>query len=223
MAKKTVALFLNHRYRAKDNSFYMKIYRAADFTIAVDGGIRFFTKNKIRPDLLIGDFDSTPRLSKKYLAALNIEKYPAKKDKTDSQLAVDAALRCGAKAIEICGAISRSEIDHFLGNIFLLEIINRYNLKNKNTIMARLVSPKGSLYLLHNSSAHLVGDKGDFISIIPLSNNLRLDFTGLEYSPPTRRVNIGESLTLRNRLRLKSSHVSVENGRAIVVLSAWRK
>ena len=92
--------------------------------VAVDGGVRFFLKYKTRPDILIGDFDSLPRLSKKFLSGVEVIKHPVMKDKTDSHLAIDMILNRGAKDILIGGAISTNEIDHVLGNVFLLQLIN---------------------------------------------------------------------------------------------------
>ena len=43
---KKYILFLNNRYPAGDNNFYLKLLKGKT-TVAVDGGITFFRKNKI--------------------------------------------------------------------------------------------------------------------------------------------------------------------------------
>ena len=55
-------LFLNNKYLSNDKDFYLDNLKSKT-TVAVDGGIRFFLRNRIYPDLLIGDFDSTPPMS----------------------------------------------------------------------------------------------------------------------------------------------------------------
>jgi thiamine pyrophosphokinase len=187
-------------------------------TVAVDGGIRFFLKNRIRPDILLGDFDSAPRLTKKYLAPIEIVRHPQEKDKTDSHLAVDLALSRGAKTIEIFGGTSADEIDHALGNIFLLEIINRWK-KAKNThIAARLLSPKTEVYLLHDDKISLNGNTGDFLSILPLSDKTSINFSGLKYPPPRVRLSLGNSLPLRNEFSAKTCRIAI-GGKAVIVHS----
>ncbi len=118
-------IFLHNKYPANDNKFYLKRLKSCT-TVAADGGVRFFKKNNLKPDILIGDFDSAPKLSVEYLKEIEVIRYPSRKDKTDSQLALELAMERGAKDIEICGAVSDSEIDHSLANIFLLILVAEY-------------------------------------------------------------------------------------------------
>jgi thiamine pyrophosphokinase len=213
--KSKFCLFLNHKYPPKAKSFYMKRIVGA-ITIAVDGGIRFFINNNLSPDYLIGDMDSCPKITKRILIDTKVIIYPSIKDKTDSHLAVDLALERGAKAIEIFGGISVDEIDHALGNIFLLEIINRWN-KAKNTfIPARLASPLMEIYLLHDKNLSLEGRIGDSLSIIPLGYKTAINFGGLKYPPPKRRLNMGDTLPLRNEFSTQKCRIAI-GGKAIIV------
>jgi len=157
-------LFLNNKYLSNDKDFYLDNLKSKT-TVAVDGGIRFFLRNRIYPDLLIGDFDSTPPMSKKYLSNFEVIRHPAEKNKTDGQLALEIALRRGAKQIEICGALGASEIDHTLGNIFLLELVNKFKKKHGIKINAYLVSPAQRVFLLNDETISLSGNKDDYNSI----------------------------------------------------------
>lgn len=209
-------LFLNSNYGRNDNEFYLKLLKGR-IAIAVDGGIRFFRKNGIYPDVLIGDFDSAPRMSRGYLSNFEVIAHPRRKDKTDSQLALELALERGASEIDICGAISSSEIDHILGNIFLLDLVNRYNRRNKCRISARIMGPASEVHIAENGSIALKGMKGDYISIIPLADRVKLDYSGLEYSAPKKPLKFGDSLTLRNQLRGNRCRIDVK-GKAVVVM-----
>ncbi|MCP4764082.1 MAG: thiamine diphosphokinase [archaeon] len=217
---KSYILFLNNKYSTKDNNYFLKKLNRKT-TIAVDGGIRFFRKNKIKPDILIGDFDSAPKLSKKYLNNIEVLKYPTEKDKTDSQLAVELALERGAQKIEICGALSKSEIDHTLGNIFLLDLVNRFKKKSnkkQNDILAFLSDSSKRIFLLGNNSIQINGKPGSYISIIPVQNNSKIKFSGLVYPPPAddKKLFIGDSLTLRNQFKNKRAKIEV-SGKIIIV------
>ena len=89
-----------------------------DLTIAADAGYRNAKALGVKVDLLLGDFDSlgadeipkdTERLS-----------VPAEKDFTDTQLAVDTAIRKGADTIIIIGGLD-GRLDHTLSNLAILE------------------------------------------------------------------------------------------------------
>lgn len=212
---KRYIIFLNNKYSRKDNNFYLKQLRGK-ISVAVDGGIRFFRKNKIVPDILIGDFDSAPRLSKKYLNNIEVIRHPQKKNKTDSQLAVELTLERGAGVIEICGALSNSEIDHTLGNIFLLELVNKYKKKNQSNLSACVIDSDKNIFLIDNESIELKGKPGDYISIIPFEDGCRVDFCGLVYPPPGGKLRFGNSLTLRNQFKNKRAKIKA-SGKIIIV------
>jgi thiamine pyrophosphokinase len=209
-------LFLNNHYEKNDFDFYRRRISGA-VTVAVDGGIRFFMKKKIKPDILIGDLDSAPRLSKKYLDGIELITFPSRKDKTDSQLALELALSRGADRIEIFGAIGHSEIDHTLGNIFLLELVNKFNRDNHKKIAARIIGPNYELAMLENGSAEFVGRQGDYLSVIPLSASPKISYAGLIYSAPQSPLRIGHTLSLRNQLKSPKAKVKIV-GKAIVTL-----
>ncbi len=208
-------LFLNNRYPAKYFDFYLKLL-VGRARIAVDGGLRFFIRNKIKPDLLIGDLDSVPRLSKRYLSNIKTIIHPVEKDKTDSELALDYALEHRAEDIIICGALSENQIDHTLGNIFLLNLIRDYSMKAKRKVDAKIISPHSEIFLLSDSGIKINGKKGDVISILPLSVCNSVEFEGLSYVPPNEKPKFGSSRTLRNRMLRKKCSVSCV-GEAIIV------
>ncbi len=212
--KKNFILFLHNRYSAKDNNFYLSLVKGKT-TVAVDGGVRFFLKNKIVPDVIIGDFDSSPRIPRKLLRQSEILTYPSRKDKTDSHLAIELALERGARVIDICGAVTATEMDHTLSNIFLLDLVNKYARKSGKRIAVRIISPGFRIYLLDNNSISIEGRKGELVSILPLTDRLKVAFIGLEYPSPKRPISLGDSLTLRNRLKGRKGLIRVE-GKAVV-------
>jgi thiamine pyrophosphokinase len=209
-------LFLNYRYPYEDFLFHRRRMKGS-VAVAVDGGVRFFLKNNILPDIIIGDFDSSPPLSKKYLSRMEVIAFPTAKDKTDSQLALEMALERGAGEIEIFGGVSSSEIDHTLGNLFLLELVNKFNRDYKDKVKARLVGPGYEAAMIENGRGDFEGNRGDFLSIIPLSANPVVEFTGLVYPSPKKPLRIGDSLSLRNQFSGRHAHIKVK-GKAVVVV-----
>lgn len=215
-AKKYI-LFLNNRYSAAETDFYRKRLNNK-VTVAVDGGVRFFLRRQIRPDIIIGDFDSAPRLSEKYLSGLEVIRFSPRKDKTDSQLAIEMAIVRGADEIEICGALGRTEIDHTLENIFLLHLIKQASKLKRRLIRGRILSPLSEVILLENEEAVITGRKGDYLSILPLSDGVKVRFAGLVYPAPKSSLKFGDSLSLRNQFAESKAAIAVKGTTLVVTV-----
>lgn len=85
---------------------------ACDYVIACDKGYLYAREMGIRPDLIIGDFDSAPVPEDD----VPVERHPARKDDTDTMLAVRKALSLGGYDIVIACAFG-GRLDHTLANI----------------------------------------------------------------------------------------------------------
>lgn len=80
--------------------------------IAADGGIRHAEALGIRPEIWVGDFDSSDEaLAARYVAIPRLE-YPAEKALTDGELALQIALDRGATEIVMAGALGGERADH---------------------------------------------------------------------------------------------------------------
>ena len=87
-----------------------------DLIIAADSGYMNAKALGVTPDLLLGDLDSLGDIKPPKTA--EILQVPAEKDFTDTQLAVDTAIKKGASEIIIVGGLS-GRLDHTLANIQL--------------------------------------------------------------------------------------------------------
>lgn len=95
-----------------------------DYVIAVDSGLEFLYRNRILPDLAVGDFDSVSSETLQYFKAqrgVTFLKLNPMKDDTDTEFAIRRAIEMGAEKIMLLGATG-SRMDHVLGNIELLGI-----------------------------------------------------------------------------------------------------
>ena len=86
--------------------------RSRDYVIACDRGYLHARKMGIRPDLIIGDFDSAPVPDND----IPFETHPRQKDDTDTMLAVRKALAADCKEIVIACAFG-GRLDHTYANI----------------------------------------------------------------------------------------------------------
>jgi len=80
--------------------------------IAADSGIRHAEVLGLIPELWVGDFDSTEgELALQYAEIPRLE-YPAEKNLTDGELALEQALERGATEIIMAGALGGERADH---------------------------------------------------------------------------------------------------------------
>lgn len=112
-----------------------------DLVIAADAGLRHLQDAGIRPNLIVGDFDSlhfTPESE-------NVLKLAAEKDDTDMFIAAKEGIKAGYTEFHIyCGTGGR--IDHTIANIQMLAYLAERNLKGylfyKDSVLTMLKNGK---------------------------------------------------------------------------------
>ena len=95
--------------------------RAGDWLICADGGTRHALTLGLIPDVVIGDLDSLEPQFKAELESQGVrfEVYPADKDQTDLELALELAVAAGVRQIDIL-AVQGGRLDQSLANLLLL-------------------------------------------------------------------------------------------------------
>ena len=88
---------------------------AFDAVIAVDGGFASLEAADCVPDLALGDFDSLGYVP----GNVPVKVFPAEKDASDMELALEESIARGADAVEVYGALG-GRLDHTLANLLLL-------------------------------------------------------------------------------------------------------
>ncbi len=212
---KDCVLFLNGQYPRKDLEYYRSFCRNA-FTVAVDGGYRFFRATGLFPDLLIGDFDSISRVPRNLPQSTEVVEFSSHKDKTDAHLALEHCLKLKASRIRIVQP-STGEPDQFIGNMMLLTLARAKGSSNRRPD-TRIVNIAYEVLFLDNSSFTIIGGRGDLVSIIPLSGTIQYTCTGTEYLARDRQLGRGETLALRNSITGKRAGFRVK-GQAFLVHS----
>lgn len=197
-----------------------KIIKKEDYLIAVDGGVKHFLKMGLIPNVIIGDFDSTPRSIQKKLTQIckeqkilfpTIIKYPRKKDKTDSELAIDYCLGKKFQEINICGILG-DRIDHLMANIFLLI---KTQAENKS-IKIRFIEGNNEIYIL-DKQIIINGKIGDEVSIIPVSDKLEGVATeGLYYRLINDALFFGSTRGISNVMNKNSAKITAVRGTALI-------
>lgn len=196
------------------NQDFVKDIKTADFIIGVDYAAHWLIKNKITPNLAIGDFDSTTNKElidiKKTCPDTQI--FPSKKDFTDTELAVQKAIKLKPKSVEIYGAIG-NRIDHTLGNILLLEKLL------KHSISASIKDLNNQIYLIKKTLT-LDKDKNfPYLSILPISKSINISLSGFAYNLDHKTIIRGQSIGISNQISKVKAKITLHSGTVLVVKS----
>jgi thiamine pyrophosphokinase len=194
-----------------------------ELVIAADGGARHAAALGRRIDRWVGDGDS---LGDAGLAALQadgvpIDRAPADKDESDTELAVLVAVAAGADDVTIVGALGGARIDHALANVALLggpALAGR---------RARLLDGSARVSLLVSRSAGaegepatavLEGRPGDLVTLLALGEDARgVTTTGLRFPLADEDLAAGRTRGLSNVRTGRRATVSVRLGRLLIV------
>lgn len=104
--------------------FLKKNKKDSTCLIAADRGVEFFMGTDLEPDVAVGDFDSLSKEGAEYMKTFShteICRLKPEKDDSDTQSAVNYAIRQGTQKITILGATG-NRIDHLMANFGLLMI-----------------------------------------------------------------------------------------------------
>ncbi len=189
----------------------------ADRILAADGAWAKADSLGVRVDRVIGDLDSLTSEEQVRLRAsgIPIEDYPADKDFTDLELAVDFALAVQARAMQVrelivFGAFG-GRIDHALANLFLLEKAA------ERGVAVELIAGDETAWLIDGPFTIPIGDVGDRISLIPLSDSAIVRTDGLRYplnDEPLRRAS-GRGVS--NAIERTPARIEVHSGRLLAI------
>lgn len=189
-----------------------------DYLIAADSGIRFFVQAGIRPNEVLGDFDSADPAQLSQLRSdpkIVFHQYRPEKDAVDTELALQLALEKGSSEIHILGGTG-TRLDHMLGTVrllgfameqkipcYLVDACNRIRLIRERTVLTKS------------------GQYGDYISLIPLTTEVtKVTLTGFKYPLDAYTLGGFSSLAVSNEIVKEQAVIELEEG--ILILAETR-
>jgi thiamine pyrophosphokinase len=185
------------------------------FLIAADGGVDRALALGLHVDVAIGDFDSVTAtgLAAVEAAGARIERYPAAKDATDLELALDAAVALDPSRILVIGS-SGGRLDHLLGSLLLLGD-ERYA---RVTIDAWLGGARAHVI---RGSRTLAGTPGELLSLLPLDGAAEgVTTEGLEYPLHGETLAPGTSRGISNVFAAAEARITVAGGCLVAIRPA---
>ncbi len=186
----------------------------ADYIICADSGIIHCHSLGLKADLWVGDFDSADYDKYETLPALSdaeIIRLNPIKDATDTEFALECAVKRGCNDISVIGAVG-TRIDHSLANIFLME---KYSADN---IRIRIINENNIIHFVSDSSIEI--SKGDmkYVSVLPLET-VKVSNKGFIYPLDEEMLHRSSSRGISNELDGQRGIIKVSGGAALVIES----
>ena len=187
----------------------------AELVIAADGGAGSLDRLGRQPDVLVGDLDSVAPLLVARLAAAgtSVERHPADKEASDTELAVEMALGAGGDAVVMLGAVGGERLDHELANLLLLA----------DPALAghdvRAVRGGTRVRAVHGGERlALDGSAGDRVTLLPVGGDATgVTTQGLQWSLDGATLRMGRSRGLSNEVVGTPASVRITRGTLLVV------
>jgi len=177
--------------------------------ICCDGAYSW-AHGSVRIDENVGDYDSLGYLP----TPPPREIFPAEKNETDGEIALNRAIEAGATEIEIYGGGGGRE-DHFLGNLHLLYAAYERGVQAQMiTNHARIFAGEGRV--------QLNGMKGKTLSVLPFGGNVHiLESGGLQYPLVRLELRYGSTRGISNVCVADEAFI-IAAGRVLVLVDEYR-
>jgi thiamine pyrophosphokinase len=196
----------------------LRLVDGADLVVAADGGVEALVAAGQRADLLIGDLDSTdPALVERVAGdGTRVQRHPADKEASDTELAVRAAAGAGASELVLLGATGGDRLDHELANVLLLGDPLLAG------IDARIVRGDSTLRVLRGGEMLVPAvPVGGLVTLLAVGGDARgVTTAGLRWPLAAATLAAGGSRGLSNEVIEMPASVRLEHGMLLVVETA---
>ena len=189
--------------------------KKGDLLIAADGGALHCLELNLVPDLVIGDFDSLQQEDLEILESRGAEiiRYPARKDYTDLELALQHAVQRGAENILVIAALG-ARWDQTLANL-LLPAASLL----QDTRVSLIDGPQEIHLVRGPERLELAGKQGDTVSLIPLGSSAdKVTTQGLEYPLNGETLDFGSTRGISNVMLGESASIELQQGLLLCVI-----
>ena len=178
-----------------------------DFNIFCDSGLRHEEELKLKPDLIVGDFDSYKNPD----TDIETIVLPCEKDDTDTVYAVKEALKRGFDEFLLIGVVG-ARLDHTLGNVSILLMLDSAGKK------AKIVDDYSEMEIVSDKPV-FIDDSFLYFSLLNISGLARgIDIENAKYPLKNAEITCEYQYGISNEvLPGKLAKVSLKEGRLLLI------
>ena len=177
-----------------------------DLVIAADGGLRHTEKLNIRPNEVIGDFDSLGFVPQ----GANV--FPVEKDDTDAMLAVRRGLALGYRSFLLYGSLDGPRLDHTVANFQTLQYLADHG------AAGYLVGRDQMVTVVKNGKLIFPAGLEGTISVFCMGPDARgVTLRGLYYPLEDGTLTAGFPLGCSNHFTGEKAEISVKDGSLLIL------
>ena len=177
-----------------------------DFLIAADGGLKHLQKLGIRPDEILGDFDSLG-----YIPA-DSRVFPVEKDDTDAILAARRGLERDFREFLFYGSLDGPRLDHTVANFQTLQFLADHGASGY------LIGKHQLATVVKNGSILFPAGCEGTVSVFCLGADAQgVTLKGLYYPLENGTLTCGFPLGVSNHFTGEEASITVENGSLLII------
>ena len=175
-----------------------------DCVVSVDGGLKYTKELGVMPHAIVGDFEY------RQIPSILWDVHKPEKDETDTELAINTAVKLGCDQLVILGATG-GRLDHEWSNVHLLKTCLDQNvdaclLDRQNKVF--LIAPPGRVFAREEAF-------GKYVSFIPMTSQVKgITLEGFKYPLKDKSFSIGieAGRMISNELEEKNAELHFAEG-----------
>lgn len=176
--------------------------------LCADGGYQYALQLGIKPDCLVGDFDTYCGT----LPELEIIRHPIQKDDTDTMLAVKLGLARGCDEFVIYGGIG-GRLDHTVANIQTLHYLHEQGAHG-------ILLGERNKAMLHTKGTRRYPREDGYFSVFAYGGVCKgISLSGTEYPLKDAELTTAFPLGVSNHITAEEAEVSLESGLLLLIFS----
>lgn len=193
--------------------------KEGDLSIAVDGGYEYCQLLGIKPDFILGDFDSVGEAAGKELDKLwekepdKIIRIPVVKDDTDMLAALKLGLKEGYQNFQIYAGVG-GRLEHTLANIQCLLFLKEH------ACTGYMIDGTGMILVAKEETVSFREGLEGYLSVFSLGEKAVVSIEGMKYCLDCHEITNSFPIGISNEFIKEKGTITVHQG-AVVIIINW--
>ena len=177
-----------------------------DYILAADGGLRHLERIGLKPNGIIGDFDSLGYVP------TGAEVFPVEKDDTDAMLAARKGLQLGFREFWFYGSLDGPRLDHTVANLQTLQFLADHG------AAGYLIGNDYIVTVVKDGQLRFPAGREGIVSVFCMGADAAgVSIRGLHYELEMGTLTAGFPLGVSNHFTGKEAAVEVKKGSLLVL------